>query len=60
MEYNTYLAQSASRPCKCTQFLFNSLMFTRFIQKVPGLGGYLNKLTSFHPDISYSHFSSKF
>ena len=29
---------------------------TRFIQKVPGLGGYLKKLTSFHPDISYYTF----
>ena len=33
---------------------------TRFIQKVPGLGGYLIKLTSFHFDISYTHFSSQF
>ena len=33
---------------------------TRFIQKVPGLGGYLQKLISFHPDISYTHFSSQF
>ena len=34
--------------------------YTRFIQKVPGLDGYLNKLTSFHPDISYTHFPSQF
>ena len=33
---------------------------TRIIQKVPGLGGYLKKLTSFHFDISYTHFSSQF
>ena len=33
---------------------------TRFIQKVPGLGGYLKELTSFHPDISQAHFSSQF
>ena len=31
---------------------------TRFIQKVPGTGGYLKKLTSFRPDIPYAHFSS--
>ena len=33
---------------------------TRFIQKVPGLGGYLKELTSFHSDISPTHFSSQF
>ena len=33
---------------------------TRFIQKVPGLGGYLKELTSFHSDISQAHFSSQF
>ena len=37
-----------------------SITYTRFIQKVPGLSGYLKKLTSFHPDISYGHFSSQF
>ena len=35
-------------------------VYTRFIQKVPGLSGYLKKLKSFHPDISFAHFTSQF
>ena len=32
-KWNTYLAQSVSRSCKCMQFLFNSLMFTTLLTK---------------------------
>ena len=32
-KWNTYLAQSVSRPCKYMQFLFNSLMFTTLLAK---------------------------
>ena len=41
-------------------FITIPFICTRFIQKVPGLGGYLKELTSFHSDISQAHFSSQF
>ena len=45
---------------KLTAITLSLCKYTRFIQKVPRLGGYLKKLTSFHPDISYAHFSSQY
>ena len=39
------------RFCREVAQSLNTAICTRFVQKVPGLGGYLKMLTFFHSDI---------